>query len=164
MGRKQELTSSDFLCNANGQQCLAKPIIDHISLQWFNTEAYSNTGGLLTHMKLGNVECRQCRILRLARFTEPLPDKDSCSCFWNMVQISNRFTNKHWILGVYDFHSRAIESSNGTIVSRIWVEVDGTGWNLRCQRKWVPSLLGEWSQDSPIDGPCTGVGTGMKIL
>ncbi len=60
--------------------------------------------------------------------------------------------NKHWILGVHAFYSKAIEHPNDTIVPRVSVEVDGTGKNLHCQRKRAPSPLGGWTQQSPLDG------------
>ena len=78
----------------NGLPCLAKAITDHTSLRWFITNAYINETALLEGMQTGdhrdryhccnipvNRRCRtrqwwtgrQCPILCLARFTEPLP-------------------------------------------------------------------------------------------
>ncbi len=56
----------------NGQQCLAKTIIDHTSLWSFNTNGYIpvDMKWPTTHRHTD----RQCPILCLARFTEPLPD------------------------------------------------------------------------------------------
>ena len=65
------VVKSPIMNRPNGQQCLAQAIMDHNSLQWFNTNAYI----AMEHGHTHGLKNRQCPILRLTWFTEPLPDK-----------------------------------------------------------------------------------------
>ena len=70
----------------NGQQCLAKAIVDYTSLWWFNRKAYSSETAVNVTMscktQTGGQTDTQYAILHPALFAEPLPDND-----WNWCTI-----------------------------------------------------------------------------
>ncbi len=89
---RPSLLRVELMNGPSGQQCLAKARIHLISLWWFNANAYNNeTWGVVqdTHTHTHG----QYAMLRLARFTEPLPDNKDY--LW-IIPIIKCLTLPHW--------------------------------------------------------------------